>query len=168
MTEKMMVKRLIERDEEAFDYCYEKYKNLVYYEIYSILKNHEATEEALQDTFLKMYQSIETFDGRFFTAWLVAIAKNQAINEYHKRKENLIFVEEAFNPQIIGEFTLDDYYTDLSIILSPFEYQIFIYKIIYNIKIKDIAVILDKSASTIHSYYHEALDKVREYFNKES
>ena len=35
-----MIKRLRNHDEEAFDYCYFTYKNLVYFHIIKIVKNN--------------------------------------------------------------------------------------------------------------------------------
>ena len=85
MTETLMIKRLKNHDEEAFDYCYDTYKNLVYFQIIKVVKNRELTEELVQDTFLKMYQNIEKFDGKFFKAWLLKIANNTAISELRKK-----------------------------------------------------------------------------------
>ena len=98
MTETVMIKRLKNHDEEDFDYCYENYKNLVYFQIIKLVKNRELAEELLQDTFLKMYQNIDKFDGKYFKAWLLKIANNIAISELRKKKTTI-----EYNDNIINE-----------------------------------------------------------------
>ena len=38
MTEAVMIKKLKDHNEEAFDYCYYTYKNLVYFHIIKIMQ----------------------------------------------------------------------------------------------------------------------------------
>ena len=169
MNEAQMVNRMKNGDEEAFDYCYLHYQNLVYYEIYKIVKSHEVAEEVMQDTFLKMYQNINSFDGQYFTAWLVRIAKNGAINEFNKNKKEktISYDDELYcNKDVITEFSYDAMWIDLASILDPIELQILIYVIIYRLTYRTIAQMLDLSLTKVNNLYASALQKAKKHFKK--
>lgn len=164
MTENVMIKKLIAKDEDAFDYCYEKYKNLVYFKIFSIIKNKETSEEIMQDTFLKMYNSIQTFDGRYFKAWLLTIATNLAISEMRKTKETIEYDDNILCSEVMSEFAYDDLLKDLAQILNDEEYKIIIYRLIYDFKLKEVAEVLNKPLGTICYKYNDAIKKAKQYF----
>lgn len=169
MNEALMVNRMKNGDEEAFDYCYLHYQNLVYYEIYKIVKSRETAEEVMQDTFLKMYQNINTFDGKCFTAWLVKIAKNTAINEFNKNKkeQSITFEEELYvDKKVITEFSYDALWIDLADLLDPVEFQILVYVIIYRLTYRTIAKMLDLSLTKVNNLYASGLQKAKKYFKK--
>lgn len=169
MNEALMVNRMKNGDEEAFDYCYLHYQNLVYYEIYKIVKSHETAEEVMQDTFLKMYQNINTFDGKYFTAWLVKIAKNTAINEFNKNKkeQSITFEEEIYvDKKVITEFSYDALWIDLADLLDYEEFQILVYVIIYRLTYRTIAKMLDLSLTKVNNLYASGLQKAKKYFKK--
>ena len=60
---KKQIDLIKEKDEEAFEDLYAEYKNLIYYVIYQIVRNHDATSRLLQDTFLTVYNKIEQYNG---------------------------------------------------------------------------------------------------------
>lgn len=64
-----------------------QYRKFLYRVVYSITKNHEDAEDALQDAFLRACVSIGTFrrDAQFRT-WLVRIAMNCALMLLRKRR----------------------------------------------------------------------------------
>ena len=167
MTEALMIKRLKNHDEEAFDYCYDTYKNLVYFQIIKVVKNKELTEELVQDTFLKMYQNIDKFDGKFFKAWLLKIANNTAISELRKKKETIEYNDNVISEEVISNFAHNDIIYDLKAILSADEFIIVIYRIIYNMKTREVADALDLPIGTVSWKYNEALKKAKKYFKEE-
>lgn len=168
MTEALMIRRMANGDEEAFDYCYNTYKNLIYYEAFRITKNAELSEEIMQDTFLKMYQNISSFDGRYFTAWIVTICKNLSLNEIRKKKDDIPFDETVYNNEyVVSTFAFNDMIMDLNRILSQDEFDIIIYRIVYHIKYEDIAKIYDTSVGAISGKYNYAMKKAKKYFKEE-
>jgi len=48
--------------------------------------NRQAAEDLFQETFRRVHEKAETFNGNNFRAWLYAIATNLTINEWRKRK----------------------------------------------------------------------------------
>lgn len=166
MTEALMIKKLRNHDEEAFDYCYYTYKNLVYFHIIKIVKNKELAEELMQDTFLKMYQSIDKFDGRYFKAWLLKIASNLAISELRKNNDTVEYNDNIISKEVVDMYSHNDLMSDLKGILTDDEYLIVVYKIIYNMKIKEIAEVFNIPIGTAGWKYNEAIKKAKKYFKE--
>lgn len=59
-------------------------------------------EDLVQDTLLRAYRSIESFDGRHVRAWLLTIMRNTQINRTRRRRPELLD-----DPDAAGE-TSDD------------------------------------------------------------
>lgn len=72
---------------EAFSFLLEKYQNMVYSLALKLLKNAEDAEEMAQDTFIKAYQKLDTYEGKSkFSTWLYSITYNACISELRKRR----------------------------------------------------------------------------------
>lgn len=59
----------------------------LYRRIFSMIRNREDAEDALQDTFLRAFRSLPSFQGRSrFSSWLTRIAINSALMILRKRR----------------------------------------------------------------------------------
>lgn len=166
MNDKRIVESLKNRSEEAFEECYYKYKNLVFYVVIKITRNLELAEELVQDTFIKMYQQIDSFDGKYFQAWLLTIAKNLALNEIKKRKLEIEYADYLVADILDSKNEMKQLIHDLEEILNPKEYEIFILKIIYDMKQREIAEYLGIPIGTVGWTYQEALKKVKKIYKR--
>lgn len=167
VTEKQMIEALKKQNEEAFEYLYYEYQHIVFYVIFSVLKNREASEEVMQDTFLRMYKEIIKFDGRYFKAWLLKIAKNLALNRYHQMKTPIEYNEQLIDPPLSSEFKTWEMVRELETILNENEFEIVILTIIYNLKQREIAEYLDKPLGTVSWLYREGIKKLKKHYRKE-
>lgn len=87
-----------ERDEElvlaaragshaAFAELQQTYSRRLYRRILSITRNPEDAEDALQETFIRAYRGLPSFEGRAkFSSWLTRIAVNSALMTIRKRR----------------------------------------------------------------------------------
>lgn len=72
---------------EAFQELENRYSSRLYRRIYSMTKCHEDAEDALQDTFLRAYLALHTFEARSrFSTWLTRIAINSALMVLRRRR----------------------------------------------------------------------------------
>lgn len=78
---------------EAFHILYHSYANKVYRFCLRMLGDQEQAEDAFQETFMRVYESRETFHGNNFAAWLFVIARNTCYNYIRSRKEQIPFEE---------------------------------------------------------------------------
>lgn len=71
----------------AFGELQKLYAARLYKRILAITKNHEDTEDALQETFLRAFARLESFEGRsLFSTWLTRIAINSALMCLRRRR----------------------------------------------------------------------------------
>lgn len=72
---------------DAFRVVYERYYQRIYNFAYLRLRNHDDTEEAVQDAFTAVFLSIADFRGRSSVlSWIYGIAKNTVNNHIRRAK----------------------------------------------------------------------------------
>jgi RNA polymerase sigma-70 factor (ECF subfamily) len=76
------------KDKKAFEKLYDDYSAALYGGILRIVKNEAVAEEVAQDTFLKIWDKIDSYDeskGKLFT-WMFKIARNLAIDKIRSKE----------------------------------------------------------------------------------
>ncbi len=81
-THTISIELLKARDKKAFEELYDKYSGALYSIILRIVNNTEVAEDVLQDSFLKIWRNIESFDNSKSTifTWMLNICKNTSID----------------------------------------------------------------------------------------
>jgi RNA polymerase sigma-70 factor (ECF subfamily) len=82
-TEQKIIDLLDKGDKRALDLLYENYSNSLYGVILKITINEEIAQDALQETFIKVWKNAHKYDpkkAKLFT-WLFRIARNTAIDK---------------------------------------------------------------------------------------
>lgn len=78
--------KIMEGDQVAFAEFLSNTRRKLYGTIYTMVRNHDDTEDLLQDTIVKAYKNIGNFQGKAqLQTWLHTIAVNTAINFIKKR-----------------------------------------------------------------------------------
>ena len=71
----------------SFEKIVEQSKERLFTYLVQLLGNAHDAEDVAQETFIKAYKNLGSFDGRArFSTWLYAIAKNTAFTHLRKRK----------------------------------------------------------------------------------
>jgi RNA polymerase sigma-70 factor (ECF subfamily) len=85
--ESALVARAQAGDAQAFTELVNHYERKIYRLAKHITQNDEDAEDVLQETFLKAYEHLDTFQGnsKFYT-WIVRIGVNEALMKLRKRK----------------------------------------------------------------------------------
>ncbi len=82
-----LVRRSRAGDNKAFELLVRRYQKLVYNVIYQMLRNHDTASDLTQDTFLKAYKALPSFDTKkSFKPWLLKIATNLSLNSIRDNK----------------------------------------------------------------------------------
>jgi RNA polymerase sigma-70 factor (ECF subfamily) len=84
-----LVNRLKTGDQGAFAEMYDRYSGAINGVITRIVRDTEASQDVLQDTFVKVWRNIQSYDsskGSFFT-WMLNIARNTSIDALRKLKK---------------------------------------------------------------------------------
>ena len=179
-TEALLIDNLREGDETALAPLVEKYKRMVHRLALQITKNHEDANDVMQETFIKVYQSIHTFrQEAAFETWIYRITVNEALN-FVKRRERrrespLSTTEEseydptvrqkaeiANDPQINAEKTeLRHWVTKAVNSLSLKHRIVVILHELEGLTHAEIASILNCSEGTVRSRLHYARKQLR-------
>jgi RNA polymerase sigma-70 factor (ECF subfamily) len=80
--------RVAQEDRLAFSELYEATHRKLFGIVYRILKNQAASEEVLQEVYLKIWEKAESFDASVASpiTWMATIARNRTIDEVRKNK----------------------------------------------------------------------------------
>lgn len=83
-----LLERIQAGDREAFMTVIRLYQQKVFVMAYSILRDREDALDAVQETFLKLYQKAGLYrPGNSFQGWLLQMAKNVSIDSYRKNRK---------------------------------------------------------------------------------
>jgi len=81
------IERALEGDEDAYKSLLKRYENGIYNLIYQMIKNREETEDLVQETFVKAFKSLHSYNKQYaFSTWLYKIAFNHSIDAIRKKK----------------------------------------------------------------------------------
>ncbi len=101
-------------DADAFEDLIARHSRRVYRTLLGILGNQEEARDAMQDTFVKAFQHIGSFQGRSrFSTWLTSIASNTGLQLLRDRRpmqsldEGVPDEDEGFRPRQIRAWTED-------------------------------------------------------------
>jgi RNA polymerase sigma-70 factor (ECF subfamily) len=107
------VARVQKGDLDAFEQLMMRHNQRVYRTLVGILGNPDEARDAMQDTFLKAFQHLASFEGRSkFSTWLVSIATNTGIQRLRERRPMESLDEsgaddEGFRPRQVQAWTGD-------------------------------------------------------------
>jgi RNA polymerase sigma-70 factor (ECF subfamily) len=84
-----LVERAKAGDMEAFAELVRRYERRIYRMARQITQNDEDAEDVLQESFLKAFEHLDSFQGqsKFYT-WVTRIAVNESLMKLRKRKSN--------------------------------------------------------------------------------
>jgi RNA polymerase sigma-70 factor (ECF subfamily) len=94
--EREWILRVRAGDAEAFTRLVEAYQTPVYNLAYRMLGNSVEAEDAAQETFIRVYTRLGTYDmNRKFSSWLLSIASHYCIDRLRRRRMTLLSLEDV-------------------------------------------------------------------------
>lgn len=89
------VRETLAGNEEAFTRLVDAYATPVYNLAYRMLGTQEEAEDAAQETFLRVYTRLHTYDlNRKFSSWLLSVASHHCIDRLRRRRGNLVSLDD--------------------------------------------------------------------------
>lgn len=174
--EKQLIEQAIQGEASAFGLLYDKYQPQIYRFIYLKVSHREEAEDLTHQVFLKSWQNINEykFQGFPFSSWLYRIARNQIVDYYRVKKNNL-------NIEEISESKIDDspveiieaLDNDLDIKkiekaikqLNPGHQDVIILRFIEELSLKETASALKKSEIAVKLLQHRAIKNLKKILN---
>lgn len=165
-----------DQKESAFRELLSLYKERLYWQIRNIVKDHDDTDDVLQNTFLKIFRNIDKFKGESqLFSWMYRIATNEAISFLNKKAKKLRISSEELQQQIIENLESDVYFEGNKIQLKlqkaiaslpEKQQQVFNMKYFQELKYREISEILGTSEGALKASYHIASKKIEEYLKE--
>lgn len=93
--------RTLDGDLRSYEELVRRYERLVGHVLYTYAGREAAVDDLVQETFLKAYDKLNTFNPDYrFKTWLLAIANNLGVDTLRRRREQV-----EFNPDIHARVT---------------------------------------------------------------
>lgn len=154
--------------ERRFSKLVSEYSERLYWHIRSIVVNHEDSDDILQEVFIKVWNSLDSFreEASPFT-WLWRIATNESLNflRWKKVRAALQFssLEAVMGHESDSAFNGDEVERALSraiATLPPKQKSVFCMRYYEDLPYEDIAEITGTSIGALKATYHNAREKV--------
>ncbi len=101
LSDNELVTRSLKGDVRSYEELVRRYERLVGRVIYPYAGRDAAVEDLTQETFLRAYDRLSTFNPEYrFKTWLLAIANNLGIDTLRRRRDVV-----EFNPDLHGRVT---------------------------------------------------------------
>lgn len=171
-----LVRKAQADDDRAFGELVSRYESKVFSLALKMLRNPEDAEDVLQDTFLRAYRGIKSFQGTStFSTWIYRITANSALMRLRKKQLPTVSIEdqeENETPVSVVDWTpgpveqllnseLRKVMEEAIEGLPPEFRQVFILRDVEELSNADVAEILDLSVAAVKSRLHRARLKVR-------
>ncbi len=155
-------------NEGDFDSLYAYTKDLLYYYAFSIIRDRQVAEDAVQEAFVKIFRNAAKYKpGVTGLSWMMKITKNAALDE--KERYSSVVVKEKAGTRKSHELAVTgtafvDYVLDH---LKKSERQVAVMRIYGEYTFPEISEILGISAYAAEWRYRTAMKKFRALFEKE-
>jgi RNA polymerase sigma-70 factor (ECF subfamily) len=89
------LKALQAGDPEEFAHLVDTYSNKIYHLAIKMLNQQQDAEDVLQETFMKAYRGLKSFNGRSkISTWLFRIATNEALMVIRRKHPEVVSIDE--------------------------------------------------------------------------
>lgn len=158
---------------EAFKELLSCYQQRLYWHIRNMVKDHQDTDDILQNTFIKVFRNIEKFKGESkLYSWMYRIATNEAITFLNLKAKRLHIDSSDLQTYLIENLQSDIYFEGKEIqlklqnaiaCLPKKQQQVFNMKYFEELKYREMAEILGTSEGALKASYHIAVKKIEEF-----
>ncbi|SFE79071.1 RNA polymerase sigma factor SigX [Alteribacillus iranensis] len=162
---------------DEFERLYETYHHSLFQYLFYMVRNREAAEELVQEVYIKVFHSWESFEGKSSEkTWLYSIARHVGIDwvrKQNRKKRKWLGIlaplskEEMPDPAPLPEEIVTardevrEIYEAMGHCTSD-QYQVLILRYIESLSIRETAEVLGWSESKVKTTQHRALRKIKD------
>lgn len=178
--DQILIDRFCNGDRAAFYELVGRYKKRIFYLAYDITGDHQDANDISQEVFIKMFRFLKNFrrDAKV-SSWLHTVVVNTSIDSLRKKsavpsdslseKSPSIIQEDpltrpslSFNPEHNAEVSQIQEHISLALQkISPKERSVFVMRHYNNLRLKEIAEIMNIKTGTVKSLLFRAVKKLR-------
>jgi RNA polymerase sigma-70 factor (ECF subfamily) len=165
------------QQEKGFRMLMQTYQERLYWHIRAFLPQHQAADEVLQNTFVKVFRGINSFrqQSRLYT-WLYKIATNEALTYIAKEKryQNQLEFDDNFHAQEAAADAQIDAKATLQLLQKAITSLPDKQKIVFNLRYyqempyEEMSQLLSTSVGALKASYHHAVKKVEAFLREQN
>ena len=155
--------------QQAFNIIVRTYGEKLYFHIRRMVAIHEDADDCLQNTFIKVWNALETFrgDSNLYT-WLYRIATNETITFLRKQRISALFSPVDFAARLSADSTFNGDNVQRALQkaiakLPPKQKAVFTMRYYDELPYEEMSEILGTSVGALKASYHHAYLKVKEW-----
>jgi RNA polymerase sigma factor (sigma-70 family) len=158
--------------QKAISLLLKTYQERLYWHIRRILFSHDDTDDVLQNTIVKAWRGLASFNGdsKLYT-WLYRIATNEIYSYIEKNKKRKFHLDVERDLNLVSDINADDLNGDAiqvklekAIALLPEKQRmVFHLKYFEEMKYSEMSKVLNTSEGALKASYHIASKKIQEF-----
>ena len=158
---------------KGFELLVRQYSEQLYWQIRRIVLTHDDANDVLQNTFLKAWNGLGSFQGEAkIGTWLSRIAINESLDFLRRNKHVLSSSDEV--PSVANALMADPYFDGSEVEamlqeaiaqLPDVQRTVFQLRYFEDMKYSEISQILHTSEGALKASYHIAVKKITEFFH---
>jgi len=163
--------------DKGFRALLDKYQQKLYWHIRRMVLVHEDADDVLQNTFIKVYRSIDRFEGKSsLYTWLYRIATNECLSFMERNKRHCYDgMDGEGEDGLLNKLQSDPYFDGDAVqlclqqalaTLPDRQKQVFLLRYHDEMSYRDMSEILDTSEGALKASYHHAVKKIGEFFKQ--
>lgn len=159
------------KERQAFSMIVEAYSETLYWKIRRIVLSHDDANDILQNTFLKAWQAIDTFQAKAkLSTWLYRIAVNEALDFLRRAKSRP--VADNKSEGIATRLLADNYFDgdkaqavlqEAVATLPDVQRTVFTLRYYDNMHYAEMSDVLNTTVGALKASYHIAVKKITDY-----
>ncbi|MGG1519944.1 RNA polymerase sigma factor SigW [Paenibacillus oryzisoli] len=172
-------------DRNAFAELVELYKDKIFHLAYRMLNNKQEAEDAVQETFLRVYTNLHRYDeNQKFSTWIFRIGTNLCIDKLRRRRNTYSLDAEMSDGEGADFYAMlpsDDDTPEEQLIVSETQAQIHraiaslpekyksvvVLRYLHDMSLQEISDVLDMPVTTIKTRVHRGREYLRKKLEQE-
>lgn len=179
VSEELLLAKLSAGSIPAFDILYNKYKQVIYANIFKMVRQPEAAEDILQEVFLALWKNRHKIQqNRSVGGWLFVVSYNKSASYLRQQLKSAIITvpQEAYPENIMAAEPEDDelFRRQLAIVekaidqLPPRKQEVFRLCRLEGRAYEEVAEILGISVTSVKDYLKQSTRFIKVYIQSES
>jgi RNA polymerase sigma-70 factor (ECF subfamily) len=177
ISERELIKKLVARDEQAYEVLLDKYEAAVYRFFYYSQGDHQTAQDQCGETFARFVASVANLradNAHSLKAFIFAIARNILLETFRRKKlvrEDMSLLEEvpSNRPSVFQEVSSPD---ELGFVLNAIgqfaepQRQILLLRFVEDLKLDEIAGVMKMPLNSIKSHLYRGRQRLCEMLSK--
>lgn len=165
-----LIESAVKGKASAFGLLYDHYQPKIYRFVLIKIGRCEDAEDITHQVFLNAWQNISNYKdlGFPFSSWLYRIAKNQVIDKYRTKKQEVdlesvdeeIFADSGIGENIEIKIRLERVMKEMKNLKQDYQ-DVLIMRFVEDLSIKEVAAAVEKSEGAVKLMQHRAIKELK-------